>query len=219
MSSNGSSVLPTAIARVAQVFAGMTAAPGETGCGRCYTATEVALLRIPDVVLPADLVELVAGETPDHWQDQPAVIRRVLPQLVVLLTRGVAAPEGVGLGLAAAGWTRWPDDQARAVEGFLEAWWSWTLRQDSPPTPVREVFESCAIASSSVTPWLARWEAERTPVARRHLSECVHWWRDDLAVGISPFTRWWGAPDGERAACAELAAWLAVQAPQAWGSG
>ena len=198
-----------AIARVAEVFAGMTARPGEVGCGRCYSTDEVALLRTADVALPADLVRMIAEEAPDHWDDQPAVIRRILPQLAVLLAQGTASPDLIARGLAAARWSRWPDQQADAVLGFLEAWWIWTLRQDSPPTPAREVFESCVTATSSVTPWLACWDAERGPTADRHLAECADWWWDDLQSNSSPLTWWWGPAEQERAACRELRTWLA----------
>lgn len=200
-----------AIARVAVVFAGMAADPDELGCGRCYGADEVALLRTADVVLPTDLVRMVAEEEPGHWNDQPAVIRRVLPQLAVLLSQGTASPDLIARGLAAARWTQWPDEQAQALLGFLKAWWVWTLRQDSPPTTAREVFESCATATSSVSPWLACWEVERGPMAGRHLSECASWWWDDLEVGKSPFAWWWGPGEQERAACQELGDWLAAQ--------
>ena len=202
-----------AIARVAEVFAGMTAHPDEVGCGRCYGADEVALLRTADVALPAELVGMVAEEVPDHWSDQSAVIRRVLPQLAVLLVQGTTSPDLAARGLAAARWSQWPDQQVQAVLGFLEAWWLWTLRQDSPPTPAREVFESCATASSSVAPWLTLWEAERAPAADRHLAECADSWWEDLQVDNSPFTWWWGTAEQERAACSGLRTWLAARAP------
>lgn len=204
--------LQLAIARIADVFVGMTAHPEEGGCGRCYSANEVALLRTADTALPPGLVRMVAEESPDHWDDQPAVIRRVLPQLAVLLAQGTESPDLVARGLAAARWSWWPDRQVQAVHGFLEAWWVWTLRQDSPPTPAREVFESCVTASSSVAPWLACWQAERGPTADRHLSECARWWWDDLRSDTSPFVWWWGPAEQERAARLELRTWLAARA-------
>ncbi|MBC3840810.1 hypothetical protein GXW82_12540 [Streptacidiphilus sp. 4-A2] len=202
-----------AIARVAEVFAGLTIGPDETGCGRCHGPDEVALLRTADVVLPAELVLRVAEEVPDHWDDQPAVLRRVLPQLVELLAQGTTSPDLTARRLAGAHWSRWPAEQARAVLGFLEAWWRWTLRQDSPPTPAREVFESCATATSSVTRWLACWDAERGPTADRHLAECADWWWDDLRIDVSPFAWSWGAVEQEQAARLELRTWLAGRAP------
>ncbi|MER7754456.1 hypothetical protein [Kitasatospora sp. NPDC097643] len=204
--------LDAAVARVGEAFSGMTARPDETGCGRCFTEAEVALLRSPGVRLPAELVRQAAQKEPGHWADHPAVIRRVLPQLVVLLAEGGGAvdPEVVAYGLAAAGWEQWPGEQAASVAGFLDAWWTRTLRQAEPPTPVPEVFVSCATASSTATPWLARWEAELgRPSARRHVAETVHWWREELESDTSPFGYWWwGTPEEGRAAWAELKAWL-----------
>ncbi|MEY9846369.1 hypothetical protein ABH940_003456 [Streptacidiphilus sp. BW17] len=214
MSSSDAQALQSAIARVAEVFAGMTVGPDEIGCQRCYGPAEVALLRVADAVLPVDLVASVAQETPDHWDDQPAVIRRVLPQLVVVLAQGTASPDMVARGLAAACWPDWPQPQAQALGGFLEAWWTWTLGQETPPTSAREVFESCVTASSSVTPWLELWVAHEQPAADRHLSECAAWWWDDLDQDASPFTCWWGSDVQEQAACRELADWLAVRAPR-----
>jgi hypothetical protein len=202
-----------AIARVAEVFAGMTVSPDEVGCGRCCGADDVALLRTANVALPTDLVRMVAEEVPDHWSDQPAVIRRVLPQLTALLAQGTASPDLVARRLADARWFQWPDQQVQAVLGFLEAWWLSTLRQGSPPTPAREVFESCVTATSSVTQWLACWDAERGPAADRHLAECADWWWDDLQIDASPFTWWSGQAEQERAACLELRTWLAARAP------
>jgi hypothetical protein len=190
----------------------MTAQADETGCGRCFDEGEVELLRTPDVLLPADLVRRVAQKDPFHWDDQPAIIRRVLPQLVLVLAEGVAEPDLMARGLAAAGWSGWPGEQAGAVAGFLEAWWTQTLRTKSPSISACVVFESCVTASSSVTPWLARWEGEMSPVARRHLADSVGWWREELMSDDSPFTWWWGTEAEERAAWHEVKTWLAGQA-------
>jgi hypothetical protein len=194
---------------VAETFSGMTARAGESGCGRCFSEDEVALLRSPDVPLPADLVRRVAQKEPGHWDDQAAVIRRVLPQFVVLLASGVGEPELMARGLAAGGWPQWPGEQARSVAGFLEAWWTHTLRTASPPTTAPEVFASCVTASSTVTPWLARWEAEMGAIAGRHLQDSVHWWREDLASDTSPFSWWRGTQAEERSAWQEVKVWLA----------
>ncbi|WP_433893336.1 hypothetical protein [Streptomyces sp. CA-111067] len=201
--------LGAAIGRVAAAFGGMTARADETGCGRCFTEAEVELLRSPGIPLPVDLVRQVAQKEPGHWGDQPAVIRRELPRLVAYLAEGANEPELIARGVAAAGWSRWPGEQADSISGFLDAWWTHTLRETSPPTPVPEVFASCVIASSTATPWLARWELEMGQIGRRHLDECVEWWREDLESDTPPFTWWWGTQAEEQAAWKELKAWLA----------
>ncbi|MBW8798197.1 MAG: hypothetical protein JF597_32810 [Streptomyces sp.] len=68
----------------------MTAQADEAGCGRCFDEGEIELLRSPDVPLPADLVRRVAQKDSFHWDDRPAIIRRILPQLVVVLADGEA---------------------------------------------------------------------------------------------------------------------------------
>jgi hypothetical protein len=189
----------------------MTAQADESGCGRCFDEAEVELLRTPGVPLPADLVRRVAQKHPFHWDDQPAIIRRVLPQLVVMLAEGEYESDLMARGLAAAGWPTWPREEAAAVTGFLDAWWTRTLRTKTPPVSACEVFESCATASSSVAPWLARWESETGPTARRHLADSFGWWREELTSDDSPFTWWWGTGKESRAAWHEVRRWLAGQ--------
>ncbi|MER5634312.1 hypothetical protein [Streptomyces nitrosporeus] len=201
--------LAAATGRVATVFGGMTLRTAEALCGRCFDEDEAALLRTPDAPLPADLVRRAAGKDPFHWSDRPAVIRRILPQLVVILAEGEAECDLMARGLAAADWPRWPREQAGAVAGFLDAWWTRTLRTKTPPIPAGAVFEACVTASSSATPWLARWETERGPAARRHLADGLDRWREELTSGDSPFTWWWGAEAEERAAWHEVKRWLA----------
>ncbi|MBN0047102.1 hypothetical protein JS756_23945 [Streptomyces actuosus] len=212
MTSPHGDALAAAVARIAKVFGSVTARAGEHGCGRCFDEGEVELLRTPGVPLPTDLVRRIAQTDPAHWDDQPAIIRRILPQLVVVLAEGTAEPDLMARGPAAAGWSRWPGRQAGAVAGFLEAWWTRTLRTESPPTAACVVFESRVTASSSVTPWLARWAAERSPVARRHLADGVRRWREGLASDHSPFTWWWGTRADEQSAWREVRTWLAGQA-------
>lgn len=60
-----------------------------------------------------------------------------------------------------------------------------------------------------VTAWLARWEIEMGPIARQHLSESVHWWREDLESDTPPLTWWWGTPAEEQAVWEELKVWPA----------
>lgn len=94
------------MARVATTFGGMTAQADETVCGRCFDEVEVELLRTPDVRLPTDLVGRVAQKDPFHRDNQPAIIRRVLPQLVVVLGEGAVESALMARGLAAADWSR-----------------------------------------------------------------------------------------------------------------
>lgn len=199
--------LHAAIAHVATVFGGMAASPDERGCGHCYSDADLAALRTPAVDLPEGLAEAVAMEVPDHWDDQPAVLRRVLPQIVVLMAEGSTWPERIVYQWVAAGWTTWPAPQVQALTTFLETWLTWTLRQESPPTPAREVFETCATATSSVTTWITHWEASTTSAT--HLAEAAQYW--ELEWGGKPLRYWSGSEADEQAAYTELKAWLATR--------
>jgi hypothetical protein len=86
---------------------------------------------------------------------------------------------------------------------------NWTLGQDSPPTPAREVFLTCTMTTSSATEWVARWEASTAPQADHHLADAADWWRSELIYGNSPFGFWSGTPAQDQAACATLKPWLA----------
>ncbi|MEU5421622.1 hypothetical protein ACH4UT_05295 [Streptomyces sp. NPDC020799] len=188
----------------------MTACPWESNC-ECHWGSreELALLKIPDVVLDPDLLHRT-WSVPD-WQDHAAVMRRVLPQLTEALARGEALhTEQVGLSLKRAGWHDWPEEQSAAVSEFLRAWWDHVLGTASQPAP--DVFEICVTASGTVTPWLAAWESRRSPVADRHLLDAVEGWVYELEGDRLPF-HWWYFYDNEAAVVGELNAWLASHAP------
>lgn len=210
-----SSPLDAAVDRVRTVFAGLTSL-GETGCGRCHFPEETALLRTPDVDLPDDVLGMFAHEVPDHFDDHPAVMRRILPQLAERLATGryagLDAYELTGLGRS--GWRDWPDEQAGAIRAFLETWWTDTVTSAVPPYPVHDVFEACVTASSTVTPYLAEWAAQ--PVggpADRHLADCAEEWVDDLLGEASPSVFCWWSDHTRDEPLAELQAWLAEHAP------
>lgn len=59
---------------------------------------------------------------------------------------------------------------------------------------------------------LALREAEKGPVARRHLADSLGRWREELTPGDSTFMWWWGTETGERAASQEVKRWAAGQA-------
>ncbi|KRC31663.1 hypothetical protein [Oerskovia sp. Root22] len=196
---------------ISTLFSGVAAHPVDRGCGRCFSDEESALLCTPDAPLPDDLVLRVAAKDPLHWADQPAIVRRVLPQLVVLLVDGVDLDaRWCARGLAAARWSTWPADESEAVEAFLNAWWTHTLRSGASFERVAEVFMSCAIASLLVDPWLATWdeEAARSSVVRERRDSCVEDWWEDLDRVASPFPCWWGTDESEERAAETLQSWM-----------
>ncbi|WP_217708659.1 hypothetical protein [Nonomuraea rhodomycinica] len=141
--------LDAALTRVAVTFRGMTARPDEHNC-ECHwgSAAELALLKVPDVELHADLLRRT-WEAPD-WDDHAAVLRRILPQFSRALVAGSVEPvlgmEGAGLSFARGKWWQWPADQAAAVREFLDAWWCHTLVEPDPAVAPHEVFALCAEA-------------------------------------------------------------------------
>lgn len=208
--------LAAALDRIRTVFGGMTAAPGETGCTHCYAERDIALLRRPDAPLPDDLLRMFAHEVPSHFDDHPAVIRRLLPQFSEWLATG-GPGEGLGYsacGLGRAGWPDWPSEQADAVREFIDAWWDDFLRQETSSYDITDVFAYCADMGGTITPLLARWATE--PVGAPNDEElawaCERWAGDllsDDAGGVIPWWCWAERDEPVR----ELQSWLAEHAP------
>ncbi|GAA4991446.1 hypothetical protein [Kitasatospora paranensis] len=207
--------LPAAVAAVAVAFRGAAVHSDETGCGRCFGDATLRILRSPGAPLPPDDVARISGKDPTHWEDRPAVMRRILPRLVALLAEGTDDPDRLARGLAAAGWQQWPAPESRAVARFLDAWWAAALAEDTPPTPAADVLAACTIARASATPFLARWATDTSMTARAHLARSAPRWWEDFDLGHSPFDWWWGSDTARDAADAELREFLTVHAPRA----
>ncbi|MDH6583541.1 hypothetical protein M2161_002647 [Streptomyces sp. SAI-133] len=203
-----SPALDAALADIDTVFNGCTS-PGESACELCHLPEEAAYLRTPYVRIPADVLRMYAFEVSDHFDDQAAAMRRLLPQGARALVMGEMEPLGLGFhGLAVVDWRTWPADQSAAVETFVLAWWADVLAAPEPPYRIVEIFELCASVLRSVTPLHDRWHA--SPVADAHLARCVDRWLDELLVDESPFG-WF--LQGEETAVPALRAWLAQYAP------
>lgn len=204
--------LDRALDDLSLTFRGMTARSHETQC-TCHWGSdeELALLKIPDVELEADLLRRT-WDAPD-WTDHGAVLRRILPQFARELVGGrVAAMFGmheVGRSFARGHWRRWPLQQSLAVRQFLHAWWVHSLTDPDPAVPVHELFALCAEASGTLTPWLTAWEALDDPVADRHLALAADAWEYPLLGDELPWNTW----EDEDALRTELAAWLVRYAP------
>lgn len=218
--------LAAALGQLHAVFGGMTA-PGESGCTHCYSEQDIAFLHRPDVLLPQDLLRMFTHEVPSHFDDHPAVIRRLLPQFGVWLATG-GAGDGLGYGgcgLGRAGWPGWPPPQAAATREFIDSWWDDFLRQETSPYDITDVFAYCADMGGTLTPLLTRWAAE--PVGGPNDEElvwaCERWVRDLLGDDLGSVIPWWHWPDPEGAEgpdgpdgpspVRELQSWLAEHAP------
>lgn len=204
--------LASALDRIRTVFGGMNAAAGETGCAHCYAERDIALLRRPDAPLPDDLLRMFAHEVPRHFDDHPAVIRRLLPQFSEWLAAG-GPGEGLGYsacGLGRAGWPDWPSEQADAVREFIDAWWDDFLRQDTSPYDITDVFAYCADMGGAITPLLTRWAEGGT--GDEGLARACDTWVDDLlGDDAGRATPWWSGTGDEPVR--ELQSWLAEHAP------
>lgn len=201
--------LAAALLRVERAFAGATAGPG--GCLACYGAEELALLGQPGVPLDEDLLRIMFHETPDHFDDHPGVLRRLLPQFLGFVARGRFQGAGyLPTGLGRGAWQDWPAEQAGAVDAFLSVWWEHTLETADPDPDVQTVFALCADMRQSVTPMLDHW-ARRTPggTADRHLAAWVERWIEDLLQDDARFIASW-APDPT----AEVQEWLLRHTPR-----
>ncbi|WP_367139381.1 MULTISPECIES: hypothetical protein [Streptomyces] len=204
--------LDAALACVAMSFCGMTARPDESNC-ECHwgSAEELALLKMPDTKLDADL--LYRTWSACDWKDHAAVLRRILPQFTRALVRGHVDvghfAQEVGRSFARGKWQQWPAQQRAAVREFLCAWWAYTLVEAEPVAPAHGVFVVCAEASAAVGPWLSIWQAIDHPAADRHLAEAVDRWEYDLLCDELPWSAW----DKRDDMCRELAQWLVRCAP------
>lgn len=204
-----SPALAAALADIDTVFNGF-ASPTETGCERCYGPEETAYLRTPYTRVPADLVRRFVFESPDHFEDHAAVMRRLLPQTAHAMADG--GLDGIGWGrhgLSRVDWRAWPAQQAGAVEAFVLAWWDDTLLNPRPPYPVHDVFETCAMILGDMTPLLDR--LREGPAVEAHLVSCASDWLYYLITDASPWS-WWDHDD-EGPVLAALRSWLATHAP------
>lgn len=196
--------LDAALAGLAVAFRGMTARPDETNC-ECHwgSADELALLKVPDVELEPDLLRRTWAAT--DWRDHASVLRRILPQLAEALVGGRADPREAAESFARGAWQTWPVEQARAIQEFLEAWWTDILGTPQPETRAYAVFEFCAVASGALDAWLEIWQASTGTVADRHLAEALTRWMPELLDDELP----WDAPEK----LADLTGWLVENAP------
>lgn len=207
--------LAAALDELRAVFGGMTAA-GETGCTHCYSAQDIAFLHRPDVPLPEDLLRMFLHEVPSHFDDHPAVIRRLLPQYGAwLATGGPGTGLGyAGCGLGRTGWPNWPREQALAVREFIDSWWDDFLRRETSPYDLTDVFAHCADMGGTLTPLLTRWAAEPVggPNDEELVRACERWVPDLLGDDAGSAIPWWFWPDPE-GSLRELQLWLAEHAP------
>ncbi|GAA1139219.1 hypothetical protein F4556_006968 [Kitasatospora gansuensis] len=148
------------------------------GCTYCYSDTDLEVLAGPADQVPADLISAVAAEATDHWDDFPALYRRMTPRIVRLLATGrVHVDHGlVASRLLAADWRAWTAPEQETLERVWHAWWRSALHEYPGSERVTGVLETISVSTGSLTPWLAVWAETRTEAADRHLSDALDHW-------------------------------------------
>ncbi|MFF3608086.1 hypothetical protein [Streptomyces sp. NPDC002463] len=205
-----SPALTSALHRIDAVFGGMTA-PAE-GCLHCYGAEELALLAVPWAPLGDDLVRQFFHKEPGHFDDHPAVLRRLLPEFLAYVVDGRFSGMGYGpAGLGRVRWQEWPAEQADAIASFLDVWWRETLADPAPVYGVGAVWELCVEIHRSLAPVHDVWAAApRGGTEDRHLGDWVAYRIDDLLQDDSCVLPWYVDLDG--VLLPELQAWLVEHA-------
>jgi hypothetical protein len=155
------------------------------GCTYCYAQADLDALAGPVDRVPEDLIPHVAAETTDHWDDFPALYRRMTPRIVRLLATGrLHLDHGlIASRLLAAGWRGWAPIEQDALETVWHAWWRAALHDYPGTDPVASVLETISVSTGTLAPWLAIWAETRTETADKHLRDAIHRWllRGELA--------------------------------------
>jgi hypothetical protein len=155
------------------------------GCTYCYRQAELDALGGPVDRVPDDLIPQVAAEVTDHWDDFPALYRRMTPRIVRLLATGrLHVDHGlIASRLLAAGWRDWAPGEREALERVWQAWWRSALHEYPGSDPAAEVLETISVSTGTLAPWLGIWAGTRTEAADQHLRDAVGYWlrRGDLA--------------------------------------
>jgi hypothetical protein len=148
------------------------------GCTHCYGQADLDALGGPVDRVPEDLIPHVAAEATDHWDDFPALYRRMTPQIVRLLAMGrLHSDHGlIASRLLAAGWRDWPPTEREALEKVWHAWWRSALHDYPGTDPITSVLETISVSTGSLAPWLDIWAETRTEAADKHLRDAVHRW-------------------------------------------
>jgi hypothetical protein len=148
------------------------------GCTHCYSQADLDALAGPMDRVPEDLIPHVAAEATDHWDDFPALYRRMTPWIVRFLATGrLHVDHGlIASRLLAAGWRDWPPIEQEALEKVWHAWWRSALHEYPGTDRVVSVLETISVSTGTLAPWLDIWAETRTEAADTHLRDAVHRW-------------------------------------------
>jgi len=144
------------------------------GCPHCTGPDEdLPLVSRPLRELSADDLSRYAFKAMSTWGTE-ADFRYFAPRVLDLTAAGAMAWPGFEIvcgKLGQAGLRTWT--QRPAVEEFLRAFWTATLRRFPAAVPISEVTAGIAAVARDISPYLAEWERLDTAAYVRHLREAA----------------------------------------------
>jgi hypothetical protein len=174
------------------------------GCTYCYAPADLEALAGPVDRVPEDLIPSVAAKTTDHWDDFPALYRRMTPRIVRLLVTGRLQEHGlIASRLLAADWRAWPMAEQEALEKVWHTWWRSVLHEYPGAQPVTGPLETISVSTGTLTPWLDVWAETRTLAADQHLRDTLDYWLFEWELAHLKFGFY-----GEFHATPQLLPWL-----------
>lgn len=148
------------------------------GCTRCYSPADLEALAGPVDRVPEELIPSVAAQATNHWDDFPAMYRRMTPRIVRLLVTGrLHVDHGlIASRLLDADWRHWPMPEQKALEKVWHTWWRSVLHEYPGAQPVAGPLETISVSTGTLAPWLDVWAETRTPAADQHLRDTLDHW-------------------------------------------
>jgi hypothetical protein len=175
-------VLDAALARLADVLAGVEASVGDY-CGFCYGEADAMALSGPVDGIPGDLLTAVAAEVPSHWDDFANLYRKLTPRIMALLVHDDLHidEELIAERFADGGcWHTWADDERDAMLAVCRAWWEATLTSYPRRPEAYEVLSFLVTTPIPLAQWLEVWNSQPPGPADLHALDLCRWWAPEL---------------------------------------
>ncbi len=211
-------VLKAAIDDLYRVFATYRRPTWFEGCACCWGSGEPiegggihGRIRVtapggdrPVNELGTDELAEVADQLP-HLGGGVDVLRHYLPRVYeILVTTGFDWPDfepvlarlNFGANLGSTPWSRWPNEEQRAITKFFEVLWKVRLQTPTEAFPfpfVDTLLCGFGLAVNDITPYLTKWLAFDEPYSARHLLQLLQS-NDDLARGRLSNAFWTSRP-------------------------